>query len=145
MAARADQAEIRVKLVIEQPVPGVLHSLQEGDTRPLDPKRSQAGEPLEFGFPLRVGRHADGRPRFFGPQVRREGPVRRFVYVRVGTAAGDRTSPWSRRMKIDIHDIDPDLLDRAANGAVLVGTVNGTAKDGSPACATIRPVTWRLG
>ena len=48
-------------------------------------------------------------------------------------------------MKIDIHDIDPALLERAAQGAVLVGTVNGTAKDGSPACATVRPVTWRTG
>jgi hypothetical protein len=138
--ARADQVEIRARLVIEQPVPGVLHSLQEGDDTPLDPKRSQAGEPLSFDFPLRVG----PGPKFFGPQVRREGPVRRFVYVRIGTAAGDRASPWTRRMKIDIHDIDPALLDAAVAGGVLEGTINGTAKDGSPACATIRPVNWRV-
>ena len=137
--ARADQTEIRARLVIEQPVAGVLHSLQEDDA-PLDPKRSQAGEPLAFDFPLRI---APG-PKFFGPQVRREGPVRRFVYVRIGTAAGDRASPWTRRMKIDIHDIDQGLLDKAMQGGMLVGTINGTAKDGSPACATIRPVSWRV-
>ena len=136
--ARADQAEIRARIVIEQPVPGVLHSLQEGDDRPLDPKLSQAGEPLAFDFPLRV---APG-PKFFGPQVRREGPVRRFVYIRIGAAAGDRASPWTRRMKVDIHDIDQGLLDEAKAGGVLVGTINGTAKDGSPACATIKPVSW---
>jgi len=138
VAARADQAEVRVRLVIENPVPGVLHSLQEGDRAPLDPKRSKAGEPLEFEFPLRI---APG-PKFFGPQVRREGPVRRFVYVRIGTSAGDCFSPWSRRMKIDIHDIDQALLDCAASGALLQATINGTAKDGTPACATIRPVVW---
>jgi cytochrome c2 len=44
---------IRARLVIEQPVAGVLHSLQEDDA-PLDPKRSSAGEPLAFDFPLRV-------------------------------------------------------------------------------------------
>ena len=33
--ARADQTEIRVRIVIERPVPGVLHSLQEDDA-PLD-------------------------------------------------------------------------------------------------------------
>jgi hypothetical protein len=137
--ARADHSEIRVRLVIEQPVPGVLHSLQEDDA-PLDPKRSNGGEPLAFEFPLRV---APG-PKFFGKQVRREGPMRRFVYVRIGTSAGDCASPWTRRMKIDIHDIDPALLDEAVKGALLVGTINGTAKDGSPACATIRPVTWRI-
>jgi hypothetical protein len=137
--ARADQAEIRARIVIERPVPGVLHSLQEDDA-PLDPKRSQAGEPLAFDFPLRV---APG-PKFFGKQVRREGPVRRFVYIRIGTCAGDVASPWTRRMKIDIHDIDPALLDEAVAGGVLQGTINGTLPDGSPACATIRPVTWRV-
>ena len=136
---RPEQTEIRARIVIEQPVPGVLHSLQQDDA-PLDPKRSKAGEPLSFDFPLRV---AEG-PKFFGPQVRREGPVRRFVYVRIGCSAGDPGSEWSRRMKIDIHDIDPALLERAKQGGVLQGTVNGTAKDGSPACATIKPVSWAL-
>ena len=141
--ARADQIWVRARLVIEQPVAGVLHSLQEGNDAPLEPKRSSGGEPLAFEFPLRVERTADGA-KFFGPQVRREGPVRRFVYVRIGTAAGDRASPWTRRMKIDIHDIDQALLDRAVEGGVLVGTINGTLPDGSPACATIRPVNWRV-
>jgi hypothetical protein len=140
---RADQVEIRARLVIEQPVAGVLHSLQEGNDRPLDPKRSQAGEALAFEFPLRIERTADGAS-FFGPQVRREGPLRRFVYVRVGTAAGDCASPWTRRMKIDIHDIEPALLDAAIAGGVLVGTIDGTLPDGSPACATVRPVSWRV-
>ena len=140
---RADQIEIRARLVIEQPAPGVLHSLQEGNDTPLDPKQSSGGEPLTFAFPLRIERTADGA-KVFGPQVRREGPVRRFVYVRVGTCAGDRASPWTRRMKIDVHDIDPALLDTAIAGGVLEGTICGTAKDGSPACATIRPVAWRV-
>lgn len=141
--ARADQTEIHARLVIDQPVPGVLHSLQHDDA-PLDPKRSNAGEALAFDFPLRIERTADGGAKFFGPQVRREGPVRRFVYVRVGTCAGDRASPWTRRMKIDIHDIDPALLDKAIAGGVLVGTIEGTAQDGSPACATVKPVSWRV-
>ena len=142
--ARADQSEIRARIVIEQPVPGVLHSLQQDDA-PLDPKRSGGGEPLVFDFPLRIARAKDDQgPKFFGPQVRREGPVRRFVYVRIGTAAGDTGSPWTRRMKIDIHDVDPALLDAALAGGVLEATINGTAKDGSPACATIRPVSWRV-
>jgi hypothetical protein len=133
--SRADQTEIRMRIVIEQPVPGVLHSLQSKDGHPLDPKKSGKGEPLAFDFPIRF---APG-PRFFGDQVRREGPARRFVYIRVGQSAGDHASPWSRRMKIDIHDIEPELLERAASsgGAVEI-RVNGTGKDGTPACATVR-------
>ena len=135
---RADQTEIRMRIVIEQPVTGVRHSLQAKEDGPLDPKTSRAGEPLTFDFAIRV---APG-PKFFGDQVRREGPERRFVYIRIGQSAGDCTSPWSRRMKIDIHDLDQALLDRAMTGGILEITVNGTGKDGTPACATV-PVTSR--
>jgi len=139
--ARADQTEIRMRILIENPVPGVLHSLQSGDTIPLDPKRSNAGEPLAFDFVIRV---APG-PKFFGDQVRREGPERRFVYIRIGTSAGDCLSPWTRRMKIDVHDIPQDLLDRAMAGEGVIETVvDGTGKDGTPACATVRPTARRL-
>ena len=141
--ARADQVEIRLRIVIENPVPGVLHSLQQDDA-PLDPKTSVSGEALSFDFPVRVSRSETGAPKFFGKQVRPEGPVRRFVYIRIGTAAGDHSSEWTRRMKIDIHDIDPELLEQAAKAGVLVGTIGGTAKDGSPACATIKPVNWAM-
>lgn len=139
--ARADQAVIAFRIVIEQPVIGVLYSLQAKDDLPLDPKSSRKGEPLKFDFPVRV---APG-PKFFGDQVRREGPARRFVYIRIGQLAGDASSPWSRRMKIDIHDIEPELLERAAKrGGVIETTVGGTAEDGTPACATVRPATRRI-
>lgn len=131
---KPDQTEIAMWIVIAQPVPGVLHSLQSGDHRVLDPKLSKAGEPLVFDFPVRI---APG-PKFFGDQVRREGPERRFVYIRIGQSAGQHDSEWSRRMKIDIHDLGQDLLDRAMAGGILVITVNGTGKDGTPACATVK-------
>ena len=131
-----DQVPVRIRIVIEAPVTGVLHSLQSKDGHPLDPKRSQSGEPLVFDFSIRL---APG-PKFFGDQVRREGPERRYVYVRVGQSAGDPRSPWARRMKIDIHDIEQDLLNRAiASGGAVQIIVNGTGKDGTPACATVRP------
>jgi hypothetical protein len=138
--AKRDQTEIAARVVIENPVPGVLHSLQDKDGHPLDPRQSANGEALSFDFPLRVS----PGPKFFGDQVRREGPERRFVYIRVGTAAGQHGSPWSRRMKIDIDDTDQQLIDRAIAGGTLELVVNGTAEDGSPVCATIRPVTKRI-
>jgi hypothetical protein len=138
---KADQTEIKLRIVIEQPVVGVLHSLQAKDESPLDPKYSRAGEPLVFDFPVRVS----PGPKFFGDQVRREGPVRRFVYVRVGQLAGDPASPWSRRMKIDIHDMADDLLDCAArSGRAIVTTINGTGGDGTPTCATARPTARQI-
>lgn len=139
--ATSDQRVINMRIVIEQPVAGVLHSLQAKDESPLDPKSSREGEALAFDFQIRVG----PGPKFFGDQVRREGPERRFVYIRIGQLAGEASSPWSRRMKIDIHDIGGDLLERAAmSGAVIETTVDGTGKDGTPACATLRPTGRRI-
>lgn len=139
--AKADQIEVGLRITIEQPVIGVLHSLQAKDDRPLDPKASSSGEPLSFDLPIRI---APG-PRFFGDQVRREGPVRRFIYIRVGQLAGDPSSPWSRRMKIDIHDIDQDLLARATERrGVIEIVVNGVGSDGTPACATVPPIRRQL-
>jgi hypothetical protein len=127
---RADQSEIRMRIVIDEPVIGVAHSLQSKDGRPLDAQCSEGGEPLAFHFATRV---APG-PKFFGDEVRREGPER-------GQMAGDPASPWTRRMKIDIHDIAGDMLDRAARGGVIETRVHGTAKDGTPACATLKPTS----
>ena len=137
---RADQIEIHMRIVIDEPVVGVAHSLQSRDGGPLDSQCSKAGEPLAFDFTIRV---APG-PKFFGDQVRREGPERRFVYVRVGQMAGDPGSPWTRRMKIDIHDIRQDMLGRAAQGGVIETRVCGTGRDGTPACATLRPTVRRV-
>jgi len=135
--ARRDQVEIGARITIENPVPGVMHSLQAKDGHPFDIKASEGGEPLTFDFPLRFS----PGPKFFGDQVRPEGPERRFVYIRIGQSAGQMDSLWSRRMKIDIHDTPQSLLDRAAAGEGRVEfRVNGTAKDGTPACATVRPV-----
>ena len=134
------KTEIRMRLIVANPVPGVAHSLQDKKRKPVDPRISAAGESLAFEFPIRI---ADG-PKFYGEQVCSEGPARRFVYIAVGRQAGGHDPAWSRRMKIDIHLIAQELLDGAAAGRCLVGTVDGTAADGSPACATVPVKEWRL-
>lgn len=96
--------------------------------------------PIQFDVPITLS--DDGR--LTGPFVRREGPVRRFVYIAIGTSAGQHDSAWSRRAKIDVHDISADLLAQARQGHVLEVILPGRAKDDGPACATVRPLqTWR--
>ncbi|KQW84047.1 DUF5990 family protein [Brevundimonas sp. Root1279] len=129
---------ITLRLTIADPVQGVRYSLQQ-DNAPHDP--ATAGDaPLSFDVSVRL---SDDN-RFLGPFVRREGPQRRFVYIRIGTSAGDHGSPWTRRAKVDIHDIPAALLDQARAGRVLEIILPGRGEDGSPACATIHPVQpWR--
>ena len=129
---------ITLRLTVADPVPGVRYSLQKDDA-PFEPVTA-VDAPLSFDVPVRLS----GDNRFLGPFVRREGPARRFVYIRIGTSAGDHASPWSRRAKIDIHDIPPTLLDRAREGRTLEIVLPGRGNHGSPACATVRPTTpWR--
>ncbi len=128
-------ATVTLRLIIDDPVPGVRYSLQKDDM-PFEPRTAGDG-PLAFELPITL--HPDGR--MTGPFVRREGPQRRFVYIRIGTSAGDHASAWSRRAKIDIHTIPAALL---VPGALLEVRLPGRARDGSPACATVRPVMeWR--
>ena len=126
---------VTLRLIIDDPVPGVRYSLQKDDM-PFEPRTAGEG-PLAFEVPITL--QPDGR--MTGPFVRREGPVRRFVYIRIGTSAGDHAAAWSRRAKIDIHDIPKALL---VSDARLEVHRPGRGKDGSPACATVRPVIgWR--
>jgi hypothetical protein len=130
--------EIRLRLTIDDPVPGVRYSLQQDDM-PFAPVTAGDG-PLSFEVPVTL--HDDGRTT--GPFVRREGKERRFVYIRIGQSAGDHDTPLNRRAKIDIHDIPAGLLDQSRGGTVLEVGLPGRGRDGTPACATVRPIrAWR--
>jgi hypothetical protein len=131
---------ITLRLRIQDPVPGVAYSLQDKKNHPVGPVVASDG-PLAFDVSARV---APG-PRFLGEFVRSEGPIRRFVYIAIGTSAGDHGSTWTRRAKIDIHTIPADLLALALEGVVLEVLLPGRAKDGGPACATVAPLEgWRV-
>ena len=129
---------ITLRLTLADPVSGVRYSLQKDDM-PFEPVTA-TDAPLSFDGAVRLSE--DGR--FLGPFVRREGPTRRFVYIRIGQSAGDHASPWTRRAKIDIHDIPTDLLTLARAGRTLEIVLPGRLPDGSPTCATVRSATgWR--
>lgn len=131
---------ITLRMTIEDPVPGVAYSLQDGKSSPVGAVVATDG-PLSFDVPVRV---APG-PRFLGEFVRREGPERRFVYIAIGAQAGDHASPWSRRVKVDVHELPAALLERALAGDVLEGRLPGRAKDGGPSCATLKPLKgWHV-
>ena len=127
---------VTLRLIIDDPVPGVRYSLQKDDL-PFEPCGAGDG-PIAFEAPATL--YPDGR--LTGPFVRREGSERRLVYIRIGASAGDHDSPWSRRAKIDIHDIPKALR---VPDPVLEVHLPGRGKDGSPASATVRPVSpWRV-
>lgn len=130
---------ILLRLTIENPVPGVCYSLQGKEGEPVDAMTATEA-PLSLDAPVVL----NDDNRLTGPFVRREGPTRRFVYIGIGTHAGFSGAAWSRRAKIDVHDIPADLLEAARQGRMLEVRLPGRAKDGGPACATVRPLApWK--
>ncbi len=73
---------------------------------------------------VKTGRN-DDLPNFAGPFV--QGPAgERFVYIDIGTYAGQTNTPWSRRLKIPLSGITWDML---RSGKVLVARIPGPGKD----------------
>jgi hypothetical protein len=62
-------------------------------------------------------------------------PKQRFVYINIGTYAGQDGSPWSRRLKVPLIGITRKMI---TAGGILEARVIGTGPDGGPTCATVK-------
>ena len=125
------------RIVIEQPPAGVDFALQQGSGSAYEPVQRQrsTGNDLTFEFQpsIREGLShsmaALGGPFVQGP------PQQRFVYIDIGTYAGQTDSCWSRRLKIPLEGVPGKMI---RTGGVLEARVPGTGRDGGPSCATIK-------
>jgi hypothetical protein len=133
--------ELALRIVVERPPAGVDYALQRGhgkDYETVDKQRA-SGSDLRFDFTVGV-KPGRGVPVLLGPFVQGT-PAERFVYLDIGTYAGQTDTPWSRRLKVPLRGITRALID---SGAVLEARVRGTAADGSPCCATPKPFAgWK--
>ena len=139
--------ELNFRIVLESPPPGVDYGLQKGggnDFEVTQKQRSKTGD-LQFEFSARVKEGKDGSPVFLGPFVQGP-PQERFVYLDIGTYAGQTDTPWSRRMKIPLRGITWDFVKQSSKPSHVLEThVPGTGKDGSPSCATVKPFAgWKV-
>jgi len=129
--------ELNLLIILEDPPPGVDFGLQKGSGDPYETvqtQRSSTGD-LRFELSVRVREGKDGLPNFLGPFT--QGPAQqRFVYIDIGTYAGQTNTVWSRRLKIPLHGITWELIKK---GKTLETRVPGTGKDGGPNCATVKP------
>jgi hypothetical protein len=139
--------ELTFRIILESPPAGVDFGLQKGggsDYEVTQKQRSKTGD-LQFDFSARVKEGKDGSPVLLGPFV--QGPTQeRFVYLDIGTYAGQTDTCWSRRLKIPLRGITWDVVQQASRAKhVLETRVPGTAKDGSPSCATVKPFAgWKV-
>ena len=141
------KSEIPIRLTLASPPPGVRYALQRGKDEIVSPATSD-GSDLSFVLTLTYsGPLETGAPRWTGPFS--QGPVsERFVYVLIGTSAGDLSSPWTRRLKLHLSAITVSQVESAdaQPGSILTARFAGTDKKGEPTCASQHPLDpgWSL-
>ena len=137
--------ELTFRIVLEDPPAGVDFGLQIGRGAEYETVQTQRskGKDLSFEFSVGVGAagsKASAPPDLEGPVVQGS-PSQRFIYIDIGTYAGQRDTPWSRRLKVPLIGITSEMVDRATKDArmVIETRVPGTGRDGGPNCATVKP------
>ncbi len=140
--------EIPIRIILENPPAGVDFGIQKGKGHQFEiiQKQQSAKKDLCFECSILVKKSLTALPDFAGPFV--QGPIsERFIYINIGTCAGQLSSAWSRRLKIPLRGISPETIKLLLDGSshILETKVPGTGKDGGPNCATVKPFPgWHL-
>ncbi|MBY0494249.1 MAG: hypothetical protein K2Y23_08530 [Cyanobacteria bacterium] len=91
-------SEVAVRIVLQDPPAGVLYGIQRGKGSNYRVDFAQTPKRGDVTFDFAIGVSVkNGKPDFSGEYVQGT-PARRFIYIDVGTYAGQKDTPWSRRM-----------------------------------------------
>lgn len=142
--------ELQLKITLAKPTAGVDFALQKvsGSAYELTQKQNVSSGDLSFLCPVTVKGDSgtDQYPKLSGAFV--QGPSGgKFIYIGIGTYAGQANTQWSRRLKIPLTGINWEMLIQLkADPRLLRGTlVPVTGSDGGPNCATVKPFDgWKL-
>ena len=138
------ESELKLKIILLKPTADVVFGLQKGSGNNSETiqKQMSGSRDLSFNFSIKVkGDSAkDESPKFSGAFV--QGPPRqKFIYIDIGTCAGQTSAMWSRRLKIPLTGITWTDIDYFIENpdSIMEARVPGTGKDGGPNCATVKP------
>ena len=145
------ERDLKFKITLTNPPPGVDFGLQRGsgnDYETVQKQRSGQSENLSFDFAIKIKgeKTKDHLPKLSGSFVQGKAPDK-FVYIDIGTFAGQMDTVWSRRLKIPLTGITWDVVEKIFSGDALILEcfVAGTGKDGGPTCATVKPFDgWKI-
>jgi hypothetical protein len=133
--------EITLRIILENPLPGIDYGVQKGSGatyQTIEKQRSGEGS-MVFEFKI-TAKTEDDSPDFAGPVV--QGPKgERFVYLDIGTYAGQTATIWERRLKVPLRGISTETISELTNkpDACLETKIPGIGKDGTPSCGTVKP------
>lgn len=141
----ADALALRITVV--DPPPNISWALQLGRDELVKPTASTKAR-ISFDLSVEVAAgDTPGAFRLRGPAVQGK-PGARFVYLCVGSYAGQVGASASGRAKISLEGITRKLVDAAQSTrlGVLEAQFAGTARDGGPSRASVplMGAGWRV-
>jgi hypothetical protein len=141
--------QLTLHITLKTPPANITYALQKGSGSKFEVLQVQKSTGSDLYFELTADIKGDKEttelPDFKGPFV--QGPAQgRFIYLGIGSYAGDN-SFGGGRIKIPLTGITWQTVVQAnANPKpMLETTVPGTAKNGGPTYATVKPFDgWKL-
>jgi len=132
--------EISLKIVLQDPVDGVMYGLQKGKGSKYEVVQAQLGkgQNLTFDFSIPVKQAGGSGITVGGPFVQGP-PGSRFIYISIGSYAGQVGAPWSGRLKIPLHEASFQATSSNSGERCWSCTVPGSTEDGKPVFATVKP------
>lgn len=138
--------ELRLRIVLTDPPAGVDYALQSGSGSKYENAGKQVSgqDDLVFNLSVKLKPDKDEQIDFAVPFVQ-GGKGERFIYIMIGTYAGNAGSVWARRLKgtIKRYFIRNGEQILAHNEVLLEMHVPGTWRDAGPGCATVKPFAGR--
>jgi Family of unknown function (DUF5990) len=135
---RSSAESLALRIIVVDPPSNILWALQLGQDEMVKPSSATKSR-ISFDFAVEVVNDSSkGAFRLRGPAVQGR-PGERFVYLRIGTYAGQTGTDVARRAKIGLEGITLKLIDavRAKRAGVLEVQFGGTDSKGGAACATV--------
>jgi hypothetical protein len=141
-AAVVMERDLTLRIILEHPPAGVDFGLQKGKGSKYETVQIQQAGPtyIKFECSVILRNNSKSSPDFFGEFVQGP-PDGRFIYLDIGTYAGQKNTDFSRRLKIPLHTIDKETINHLLmnKDVLLEAKVAGTGKDGGPNCGTVKP------
>jgi hypothetical protein len=142
------ERELNLRIIVIQPPAGIDFGLQKGKGTHYETVQVQRSgdSDLHFEFNITLKNNSKSVPDFFGSFVQGP-PGSRFVYLDIGTYAGQKSTGYSRRLKIPLSIIDRETISHIImnRDVLLEARVAGTGKDGGPTSGTIKPFSgWTM-
>lgn len=133
---------MKIRIILEKTPMNVGFGIQKGKGMQYQIEQFQLGngQNLSFDCDAQVKKGIVGSIDFSGISIQGTSQER-FIYINIGTSAGQIGSIWTRRLKVPLRGITEEMVSKASQNETfcLETIVPAIGKDGSPNCATVKP------